>query len=217
MDMMKTVLAALLSAAMAGTSFAAAPAGTRLARVFADNMVLQRDKAVRVWGWAKSGTRVAVAFAGQRCEAVAADGTWAVTLAPMSASKEPRRLVVSADGREVQACTNVLVGEVWILSGQSNMQWAVRETDDYTNVLRRANYPTMRYMFGQDGALATEPTDDFPSVNWVETTTNVVARYSATGFYFGERLMKDLDVPVGLVMTACGATSMANWTPVAWM
>lgn len=217
MDMMKTMLAALLSAAMAGTSFAAAPAGTRLARVFADNMVLQRDKAVRVWGWAKSGTRVAVAFAGQRCEAVAADGTWAVTLAPMAASKEPRRLVVSADGREVQACANVLVGEVWILSGQSNMQWAVRETDDYTNVLRRADYPTMRYMFGQDGALATEPTDDFPSVNWVETTTNVVARYSATGFYFGERLMKDLDVPVGLVMTACGATSMANWTPVAWM
>lgn len=203
--------------ALAGFAAAAAPEKARLARVFADNMVLQRDKPVKIWGWAKSGTRLSVVFAGQRREAVAADGRWAVALAPMGASREPRRLVVHADGKEAQVCTNVLVGEVWILSGQSNMQWGVRDTDDYTNVLRRANYPALRYMFGQDGALATRPADELPAAAWVETTTNVVGRYSATGFYFGERLLLDLDVPVGLVMTACGATSMANWTPAPWM
>lgn len=192
-------------------------AGVKVARVFADNMVLQREKPVRVWGWSKSGTKIAVVFAGQRKETVAKEGKWSLALEPLAASKEGRDLQVFCGDELVKTVANVLVGEVWILSGQSNMQWGVRDTDDYTNVLRRADYPQLRYMFGQDGALSTAPADDFPSVRWVETTTNLVGRYSATGFYFGERLMLDLDVPVGLVMTACGATSMANWTPYDWM
>lgn len=188
-----------------------------VARVFADNMVLQREKPVRVWGWAKTGTKIAVVFAGQRKETVTKSGKWVVVMDPLLASKQGRDLRVYADNVLANTLTNILVGEVWILSGQSNMQWWVRGTDDYTNVVCRANYPQMRYMFGQDGALATSPTTDFPSVHWVETTTNIVGKYSATGFYFGERLLHDLNVPVGLVMTACGATSMANWTPYDWM
>lgn len=209
-------LAAAVSAASADEA-AMTKARAKVARVFADNMVLQREKPVRIWGWAQNGTKIAVAFDGQVKETVAADGKWSATLDPMKASKVGRELKVSVNGQDGVSITNVLVGEVWILSGQSNMQWSMTGTDDYTNALKRADYPTMRYMFGQDGALATAPADDFPDVKWVETKPGVLGRYSGTGFYFGERIMLDLDVPVGLVMTACGATSMANWTPYDWM
>lgn len=189
----------------------------KVARVFADNMVLQCEKPVKIWGWAKDSSKITVLFAGQRRETVAKGGKWSVVLDPMKVSRIGRELKVLVNGQEGVTIANVLVGEVWILSGQSNMEWTVNATDDYPGVKSRANYPQMRYMFGQNNALATAPADDFPNVKWVETTTNIVGKYSATGFYFGERLLHDLDVPIGLVMTACGATSMANWTPYDWM
>lgn len=196
-----------------------------LSRVFSDNMVLQRGKTVPVWGWAKKGATVSVSFAGQTKTVVAsADGAWRVTLDALAICKDGRELVVTEtlpkQKKPASAVTirNVLVGEVWVLSGQSNMQWKVNATDDYPKVLKRANYPLLRYMRNNEGAIAAQPTRQLPSAaRWVVTTTNEVGSYSASGFYFGERLMLDLDVPVGLIMTACGGTSMANWTPRDWM
>ena len=196
-----------------------------LSRVFSDNMVLQRGKPVPVWGWAKKGATVNVSFAGQTKTVVAgADGAWRVALDALTVCKDGRELVVTETlpkqkkPASVATVRNVLVGEVWILSGQSNMQWTVNGTDDYPKVLNRANYPLLRYMRNNEGAIAAQPTRQLPSAaRWVVTTTNEVGSYSASGFYFGERLMLDLDVPVGLIMTACGGTSMANWTPRDWM
>ena len=219
---MKKMLSCLL---LSFSALSAVRADIGLSRVFSDNMVLQRGKPVPVWGWAKPGATVSVAFAGQtRTAVVGEDGAWRVVLDALSACKEGRALTVTETApkqtRPAHAVTvrNVLVGEVWILSGQSNMQWTVNGTDDLPLVLKRADYPLLRYMRNQEGALAAGPTRQLPpAARWVVTTTNEVSSYSATGFYFGERLMLDLDVPVGLIMTACGGTSMANWTPRAWM
>jgi len=114
-------------AVLAATASSSLAADLRLSQVFGDHMVLQRDKPVKVWGWAGKGERVTIAFAGQkRTATAAADGTWLITLRPMPASAEPRELVVSAAGAGAAAltvrCADVLVGEVWLLGGQSNTE-----------------------------------------------------------------------------------------------
>lgn len=214
----RMLVGAVFASAM--LSVGGASAQVRLSGVFSDNMVLQAGKPVKVWGWAATGAKVEVEFAGAKVSATAEGrlGEWKVTLPAMTVSKEGRELKVTertaAGATTSVTLVNVLVGEVWILSGQSNMQWKVNGTDDYPLVLARANYPLLRYMQNNEGAIAMKPARQLPAAaRWVVCDTNVVGSFSATGFYFGERLMLDRDVPVGLVMTACGGTSMPNWTP----
>lgn len=213
---MRTIIIAAAAALAATAGFG----DITLSKVFSDNMVLQAGKPVKIWGWASPGAKVEVSFAGQTVEAVAGAGLgeWSVKLAPLAVSKVGRELTAVEHAKKGKASSvvvkNVLVGEVWILSGQSNMQWSVNGTDDYPLVRKRANYPLLRYMMNNEGAIALRPTRQLPpSARWVECTTNVVGKFSATGFYFGERLMLDRDVPVGLIMTACGGTCMPNWMP----
>ncbi len=214
---MKSLSFLVVAAALGSLSL---QAEVRLARHFGSNMVLQQGRPAKVWGWAKPGAKVELSFAGQTKMVVAdKDGAWKVALAPLAVSKVGRDLVVQELGAASSVvCANVLVGEVWILSGQSNMQWTTNATDDYPRVKTQANYPNLRYMFTDCGAIATAPCIDSPvAATWAVCTTNNVGKMSATGFYFGERLMFDRDVPVGLIMTACGGTSMPNWTPAAYL
>ena len=193
-----------------------------LARVFQDNMVLQADKNVAVWGKADPDMEIVVEFGGQVARTKAKlDGWWKTTFSqPFSASKTGRELVVKGtkNGKsESVRVGNVLVGEVWILSGQSNMEWNVGETDEYRDALLRADddaHKFLRYQFiGREG-LHDEPQRDLPTnACWKVCSSKVVAGMSATGYYFGEKLLADRDVPVGLIMTACGATQVQNWTP----
>jgi len=202
---------------------AAADGAVSLARPFGDNMVLQQGKPVAVWGWADPGADVSLSFAGQCCTTVAAsDGRWKVRLAPLVLSKTGRSLTVRSRQKvgaaETLTATNVLVGEVWVLSGQSNMEWGISGTDDWPEVRKRANYPLMRYMANAGCRLALSPCTDLPcSAHWEPVTTNNVKMMSAVGFYFGERLMQDRDVPIGLVFAAHGGTSMLNWTSREWL
>jgi len=187
----------------------------KLARVFQDNMVLQADKRVAVWGTADAGADVSVRFGGQEAKSKAgADGRWLARFEkPFAISKVGRELKVIGAGREIVR-RNLLVGEVWILAGQSNMQWGVNGSDDAPAVRLRANYPMLRYMFNDCGAWSEIEQSEVPEkANWEVCTTNNALRMSATGFYFAEKLMKDRDVPVGLIMTACGGTQIQNWTP----
>ena len=116
----------------------------RLPSVFGDGMVLQRDMPVLVWGWANPGTKVAVAFAGQERNTVADElGEWSIKLAPLAACKEPRELTVSGDGELV--FKNVLVGEVWLCSGQSNMAAVVNECLNLQAERAGADLPTIRH------------------------------------------------------------------------
>lgn len=208
MKRMMTVLM-LMATAVAGAG------ELKLARVFQDNMVLQSGKRAAVWGTADAGTEVKVTFAGQETRAKAGDdGRWLARFAkPFAVSRSGQDLRASGGGSEV-VLKNILVGEVWILAGQSNMQWGVNGTDDAPAVRLRANYPMLRYMFNNCGAVSeTEQAEVPEKAKWEICTTNNALLMSATGFYFGEKLMKDRNVPVGLVMTACGATQIQNWTP----
>lgn len=221
---MDSIIRKLTITAMMIFTLSTVLADITLSNVFSDNMVLQSGKAVPIWGWAAKGSVIKVSFAGQTKETtVDENGRWSVKLDPMNVCKEGRKMTVeeflagNKPGKKL-IVENILIGEVWILSGQSNMQWTVNGTDDYKKVLTRANYPLMRYMRNNEGAVSFKPAKQSPAAaRWVVTTTNEVGSYSATGFYFGERLMLDRDVPVGLIMTACGGTSMANWTPREWL
>ena len=195
----------------------------RLARHFGDHMVLQQGKPVSIWGWAHPGSTVRLSFGGQTVTAVAEkDGSWKVVLNPLAVSKTGKDLEVraSASGRSAESLTvtDVLVGEVWLLGGQSNMAHGITGTDDWPDVSRRADYPTLRYLSMPIGSPSISPCREIPGgAHWNVISTNNVNIMSAVGFYFGERLMLDRDVPVGLIMTARGGSSMANWTAREWL
>ncbi len=184
--------------------------------IFSDNMMLQRGAFVRIWGEALPGAKVVVSFGDQRKSAQAdANGKWSLSLDKMPASKEPREMVVYENKKEGKRIRNVLVGEVWILAGQSNMQWSAYNTTDFEKLAERAGkYSNMRYFDQRTKTLSLKPARDSNGGAWFAVNSRKSAgACSAVGIYFGERLMKDLDVPVGLVFTALGASKMSAWIP----
>jgi sialate O-acetylesterase len=182
--------------------------------VFGDHMVLERDRPVPVWGTADPGERVTVRFAEQTHEAAADErGRWRVCLDPMPAAKEPRRLVVrGGDGKEM-ACEDVVVGDVWLCSGQSNMAFgmaSLRKNPLYADDLATADFPLIR-----QGAVprstAEEPVAD-AKVKWIGCSPATVDAFSAAGFYMARDLHRTLDVPIGILFSAVGGTQAEQWT-----
>ena len=198
---------------------APAALGVTLPHVFGDNMVLQRGQKVPVWGRGEAGERVTVEFAGQSVAATTgADGRWRLDLAPLAASAEGATFRVK--GANEVAFTNVVVGEVWFCSGQSNMEFPVgpglpwdrnRKIKDADREIAAANYPLLRH-FNVARMVATEPLDDVEAT-WVVTTPETIVTQSAVAYIFGETLMKELDVPVGLINSSWGGTRIEPWTP----
>lgn len=184
------------------------------ARVFGDGMVLQRDHALPVWGRAEPNERVSVRFKGRRQETVAdADGQWCVRLEPLAASSEPGTMTI-AGGASDRAATiaDVVVGDVWVLAGQSNMAWRVLESSEKPQAVARADYPWLRYFHQPVYQLADEPADDlYPSCRWDVCTPETVLHYSAVGFFFAEALHEHVDVPIGLVNTSVSGTYGECW------
>ncbi len=192
-------------------------AAVRLAGVFGDHMVLQRGLPVPVWGTAAPGEKVSVAFADKRVETAAElDGTWSVDLPPLAASKEGGTLMANG-----VAVTDVLVGEVWFLSGQSNMALPLtgpntRFRDCAGGTLAQITHrPAVRYVQGPTHACELPRTEPIQPVEWRPFTPEhlLKAPPSAVGFYFGCALEEALDVPVGLVCVATGGTNIDAWTP----
>lgn len=173
--------------------------------IFSEHMVLQRAAKVPVWGTADSGAQVTVAFAEQTVQATAdAKGDWKVELEPLKASKQPRTMSISAGGQK-KTIGDVLVGEVWVGSGQSNMAGRVNSyaKNDKTlaKLVKQAPFTNIRLMQGG------------PKPSWKTANANSVAGFSAILFAFGERLQRDLDVPVGLIVGAVGGTPSGAWIP----
>lgn len=145
-------------AAICGTFFAAAvlSAEIKLPELFSDGAVFQREKPVKIWGMAEPNAEVGVEFAGQKKSAKAdAKGKWFLFLDAMPASAEPREMTVSENGKTAKKVGDILVGEVWILGGQSNMEWIVVNTDDAKEAIVRSDYPLLRY-FDMPSGLNTE-------------------------------------------------------------
>lgn len=213
---MKHVLFAALAVMSAGVL--SVQAKVTLAPVFGDNMVLQRELPVTVWGVADPQEEVTVAFAGQNVKAQAdAKGEWKLHLAVLPACKENRTLTATGKDNTVTV-TNVLVGEVWLCSGQSNMElplWGSNPKFRDRNgaqIAQLANYPLIRFSRMANYDFSLTPRTDYP-MQWQAIQPNNVAPLSATAFYYGVELFRALDIPIGLVTSHWGGTRIEPWTP----
>lgn len=185
--------------------------------VFASQMVLQRDQTIPIWGTANAGEKITVKFGGNLSHAVAgSDGAWEARIPPQAASSAPRDLVVS--GTNELRFNDVLVGEVWLCSGQSNMEKPLgersgqRPTDDAEREIRKADHPLIRVFQMPRGGRAQQ--NDL-TMRWHPCTSEVVSQmsFSAVAYYFGRELQEKLDVPVGLIHSSIGGTRIEAWTP----
>lgn len=203
------LLLPVVAVAAAVVGSVAAAEGLALPAVFGDHMVLQRDKPVPVWGTAPAGAEVTVAFAGQEKRAAAgADGRWLVRLDPLPATATPARLTVTSRD-ESRTIEDVLVGEVWLGSGQSNMAMTVNRSRDFDAERKRADLPLVR-MFRESSGGAPAP--QFRGAGgWQVCTPETVGGFSATLYFFGRELHAALGVPVGLVNSSVGGTPIESW------
>ncbi|HVK06087.1 MAG TPA: sialate O-acetylesterase [Armatimonadaceae bacterium] len=213
MNRRRFLTAAPAVAALLALSISAARADVRPASVFADHMVLQREMRTPVWGTATPGEAVTVSIAGQTQRTRAGeDGKWLVRLTPLKAGG-PHELTVA--GNNSVRYTDVLVGDVWICSGQSNMAWAVRSSDNAQQEIAAANYPNIRLMFVPN-TTSSRPRET-AAARWAVCTPETVPPFSAVGYFFGRHLNQKLNVPIGLVHTNWGGTRAEAWTPDAYL
>ena len=183
-------------------------AEVRLPSIIGDNMVLQRGVKVRIWGKANAGERITVTFDRKSVNTVAdAQGRWQVWLGPLKAGG-PSELTIKGDN--VLTIKNVLVGEVWICSGQSNMEWALVNTVDGAEAVAQANYPEIR-LFTVEHNTATSALEDVQG-RWVVTTPEDAGSFSAVGYFFGREIYQQVKVPIGLINTSWGGTPAEAWT-----
>jgi sialate O-acetylesterase len=195
-------VAALL--AMAGP--ARLRADVRLPALFTDNMVLQQGIAVPVWGWADDGEEVTVEFRGHKARTKARDGKWMVKLWKLRAGG-PDTLTVT--GKNTVQVNNVLVGEVWICSGQSNMEWPLKRSFEPQSDIQNSANPKI-HLFTVPKLKADAPVRDVKA-QWVECGPETSSNFSAVAYYFGRDLQKALGVPVGLIHTSWGGSPAEVW------
>lgn len=185
-------------------------AEVRLPAVISDHMLLQQGVPARVWGWAGPDETVQVQFRGRSYTATAPlpgeSGDWEVFLAPSEAGG-PFRLEVR--GSNTIAIEDVLVGDVWVASGQSNMDWSVRRSRDPDEEIAQANFPRIR-LFKVARNVADEPLEDVEGA-WQPCTPESVEHFSAVGYYFARHLHRKLGHPVGVIQTAWGGTPAQAW------
>ncbi len=181
-------------------------ADVRLPHLFTDHMVLQRDRPIRVWGWADEGEKITVALDSKSTRTVARNGKWSVTL-PRHKAGGPHTLVVQGNNRiEVQ---DILMGEVWICSGQSNMQWPLNRSFESGQVIADSRNNWLR-LFSVPRERAAEPQEDV-SAAWQVCGPDTVPDFSAVAYYFGRDLHAALKVPIGLIHTSWGGSPAEVW------
>jgi sialate O-acetylesterase len=188
---------------------AAARADVKMPAIFADHMVLQRDRAVPIWGWASPGESVTVTAGSQTATAAAGpDGKWSLKLNSLSLSPQPISLTIA--GKNTISINDVLVGDVWICAGQSNMGFPLSGIDDAAAVAKSAKDDQLR-LFTVTPTLSFEVQDDCQG-HWTLCDADTVRNFSAVGYFFGRGLRSDLKIPIGLVFTSLGGTSCQSWT-----
>lgn len=190
----------------------------KLLEAFTDRMVLQRDQPVSINGRAAKGSAVAVSFAGQSHTGTADDsGAWRVTLTPMPASAESRELQIRS-GTESITLRDVLVGDVWLCGGQSNMDRSLRSYNQLVPALADVKIPTLR-LFAVDHQKSKTPLDQvvpdkkFDSA-WQICAEPYLSHFSPVGYFFGTRMAKELGIPIGIIKAGRGATSIEPWVPM---
>lgn len=186
-----------------------AKANVKLPKVFSSNMVLQRDMPVKIWGWADKREKITIMFHGDTVNLKAdKKGKWQAELSAMPAGG-PFELVIK--GKDEIRLTNILVGDVWVCSGQSNMEFHLQSVTNAKEEIANAKYPRIRLITVQKKT-STVPLDDCNSEGWAVCTPKSAASFSAVGYFFGKKLNDDLDVPIGLIHTSWGGTNVETWT-----
>lgn len=186
------------------------PAGTqadvRVPGLISEYMVLQQGIPVTLWGWADEGEKVTVRFRDQQSSTTAKDGKWQVKLRRLRAGG-PDTLTIS--GNNQIRFENVLVGEVWVCSGQSNMEWPLRRSYDATNEIAKAGNPVIR-LFSVPKLKANTPPEDV-NATWTICRPDTTEGFSAVAYYFGRELQRTLGVPIGLINTSWGGSPAEVW------
>ena len=204
----------------------AALADARLAGVFGDHMVLQRGQPIAVWGWAQPGEAVQVRLSGPATKATARtgtgtspgsstragpDGRWAVQLPALRATRADQALTLTVQARNTLVLNDVLVGDVWLCAGQSNMAWVLRDSQDAAQAIAEADLPAIRHLAIAHRA-SLRPMDDGPPATWEISHPERAGGFSAVAFHFARRMQRELGVPIGLVNVAWGGTHLETWT-----
>ncbi|MBY0528271.1 MAG: sialate O-acetylesterase [Gemmataceae bacterium] len=185
-------------------------ADVKLPTIFSDHMVLQREQTVPVWGWDAPGTEVTVSIAGAEAKAKCDDKGKFMAKLPALKPGGPHEMKVV--GTSSVTFKDVLVGDVWLCSGQSNMEWEVKNSNNPKEEMAAGDQPRIRHI-----KLAHTPTAKpetvVPSKGWVECTPKTVGDFTAVGYFFARTLQKELDVPIGLIGSNWGGTRIEPWIP----
>ncbi len=177
-------------------------------RVFSDNMVLQRELPVPIWGWAKPGESIRVTFAGQKKRSVAAeDGSWMVRLDPMQATATPQVMTISASN--TLDFQNVLVGDVWLCSGDFGVFFELFKCINADAEVANATFPSLRLLH-VTGKSSNTPMRDIQG-EWVECLPDNVSAFSALAYYFGRKLHLELRVPIGIIAASYRYSACRSW------
>ncbi|MEM7391517.1 MAG: sialate O-acetylesterase, partial [Verrucomicrobiota bacterium] len=202
--------------------------GLRAHNLFQSNMVIQRDKPVDVWGWSQPGDKVTVSFAGASVSGTAdKDGKWTVQLPAMAANSTPGKMTLVGP-RNTLTFDNILVGDIWVLGGQSNMQWGIGAANEGNLEVASANFPNIRMLtipkiFGPELKTNFPRAEEFSRVtgdeqrtgDWEVCTPETVGGMSAIGYVMARRIHMASQVPIGIVNTSRGGTTVEAWTPLA--
>ncbi len=177
---------------------------------FSSNMVVQRDKPVKIWGTAAKNESITVSFNQQRVKVKAnTKGEWLVTLQPM-AWGGPFEMTITGK-KETKTFTNVLIGDVWICSGQSNMEWPLGDVSNTATEVPASSFPNIR-LFTVEKDMAMAPKTNVKQAAWQVCGPESSRYFSAVGYFFGKQLHKDLNIPIGLINTSWGGTNIQTWT-----
>ncbi len=200
--------------------------GLCVSNVFQRNMVIQRDKPVNVWGWAAPGEEVVVEFGGHKAVATAKeDRSWKVTLPAMAANNMPQTMKIKGADRTLRL-TNILIGDVWLLGGQSNMEFSISKVDDGQLEIVSANFPKIRLLTPPQGQgfesvasfqrlyeWSSWSNRHFRKGDWEVCSPEPVKEFSAIGYVLGRRIRMASQIPIGLIDVSIGGTTVETWTP----
>lgn len=208
---MRTAFPFLSLVVLTASTASVAEAKIKLPALVSDHMVLQQEKKTNVWGWAEPGEKITVKFGDQTVATEAgADKTWSARLVDLKAGTKGD---LTISGQDSVVVKDVLVGEVWVCSGQSNMEWIVQNSKNADQEKAAATFPEIR-MFTVTRAFGAKPLDDCAG-SWQVCSPETVGGFTAVGYFFGRELHQKLKVPVGLIHTSWGGTPAEFWTPPA--
>lgn len=176
--------------------------------IFGDNMVVQRNIPIPVWGWAENGEKITITFHDQVFKTKAdLNGNWKIVLKPEVAGGPYEMSVV---GKNKIIIKNILVGEVWLCSGQSNMEWSVEQSMDFENTKLQADNPFIRHI-KVPRVINSIPNKDIPVCNWDVCDSNTVGKFTAVGYFFAKQIFDSLKIPVGIINSSWGGTNVETW------